>query len=147
MMKEGLWNLRCGNKKGFILALDAGVAILIVLIFLAMSSYYVSKANDNHLTNLQMIRSGSDVISILDSGDVFETLTQTEISNQISAILPPSYEMRLRVNGTFPGEILTVETTNETIGNQFAVSGERSLVMYNETGNYYAIVKYWMWLK
>ncbi|MBL7100752.1 MAG: hypothetical protein ISS23_02235 [Nanoarchaeota archaeon] len=146
-MKKGLWNFPFGNRKGFILALDAAIAITIVFIFIAISAYYVGKANEDPLTRLQMIRAGSDIIAILDYEDVFETLTQTEIADQISAILPPVYEMRLRVNGTFPQEILTVETTNETSGRQFVVSGERNLVLYNETGNHYATVKYWMWLR
>jgi len=146
-MKKQSWNSHSGNKKGFILSLDAAIAVLIVFIFIAVSTYYVGKANEDPLTRLQMVRAGSDIISVLDQKGVFETLTQTEISDEISSILPPVYEMRLRVNGTFPQEILTVETTNETIGRQFVVSGERNLVMYNETGNYYATVKYWMWQK
>jgi len=146
-MKKQSWNLRFGNKKGFILSLDAAIAVIVVFIFIAVSSYYVAKANEDPLTRLQMIRAGSDIITLLDHQGIFETLTQTEISDEISSTLPPVYEMRLRVNGTFPQEILTVETTNETAGKQFIVSGERNLVLYNETGNYYATVKYRMWQK
>lgn len=146
-MKKQSWNSRSGNKKGFVLSLDAGIAVTIVIIFISVSAYYVGKANEDPLTRLQMIRSGSDIITILDKEDVFETSTQTEIGDEINTILPPFYEMRLRVNGTFPEGILTAETTNETIGKQFVVSGERVLVMYNETGNHYATVRYWMWQK
>jgi len=146
-MKKQSWNSCSGNKKGFILSLDAAIAVVIVFIFLTVSAYYVGKANEDPLTRLQMIRAGSDIITILDQQGVFETLTQTEIADEISATLPPIYEMRLQVNGTFPQNILTVETTNETIGRQFIVSGERNLVLYNKTGNYYATVRYWMWQK
>lgn len=146
-MKKLSWNSQSGNKKGFILSLDAAIAVIIVFMFIAVSTYYVGKANDDPLTRLHMIRAGSDVISILDQQGVFETLTQTEIADEIEVTLPSAYEMRLRVNGTFPQEILTVETTNETSENQFVVSGEKNLVVYNETGNYFATVKYWMWLK
>ena len=146
-MKKQSWNSHSGNKKGFILSLDAAIAVIIVFMFIAVSAYYVGRANDDPLTRLHMVRAGSDVISILDHQGVFETLTQTEIADEIEVILPPAYEMRLRINGTFPQEILTVETTNETSGKQFVVSGEKNLVIYNETGNYFATVKYWMWLK
>lgn len=147
MMKKQSWNSHSGSKKGFILSLDAAIAVVIVFIFLTVSAYYVGKANEDPLTRLQMIRAGSDIITILDQQGVFETLTQTEIADEISSTLPPIYEMRLQVNGTFPQNILTVETTNETIGQQFVVSGERNMVLYNETGNYYATVKYWLWQK
>lgn len=144
-MKQESWNLRSGNKKGFILSLDAAIAVTIVFIFLTISAYYVGKANEDPLTRLQMIRSGSDIIEVLDQKGSFETLTQKEIADKISSILPPAYEMRLRINGTFPQQIITAETTNETAGKQFIVSGERNLVIYNETGNYYATINYWMW--
>jgi hypothetical protein len=146
-MKKESWNLRFGNKKAFILSLDAAVAVVIVFIFIAVSSYYVGKANEDPLTRLQMIRAGSDIITLLDQKGTFENLTQTGISDEIKAILPPVYEMRLRVNGTFPQQILTVETTSETLEDKFVVSGERTLTLYNETGNDYATVKYWMWQK
>jgi len=146
-MKKQSWNSRFGNKKGFILSLDATIAVFIVFIFIAVSAYYAGKANEDPLTRLQMVRAGSDVIAMLDQQGVFETLTQTEIADEISIILPPAYEMRLRVNGTFPQKILTVETTTETAEKQFVVSGERNLVLYNETGNHFATVKYWMWQK
>lgn len=144
-MKKESWNLCFGNKKGFILSLDAAIAVVIVFIFIAVSAYYVGKANEDPLTRLQMIRAGSDIITILDQSGTFENLTQTGISDEIKTILPPVYEMRLRVNGTFPQQILTVETTSETLEDKFVVSGERTLALYNETGNYYATVKYWMW--
>ncbi len=144
-MRKKSWNSQFGNKKAFILSLDAAIATVVVFIFLAVSAYYVGKSNEDPLTRLQMIRAGSDIITVLDQQGAFENLTQTGISNEIKTILPPVYEMRLRINGTFPQQILTVETTSETLEDKFIVSGERTLVLYNETGNDYATVKYWMW--
>lgn len=144
-MRKKSWNSQFGNKKAFILSLDAAIAVVVVFIFLAVSSYYVGKSNEDPLTRLQMIRAGSDIITVLDQQGAFENLTQTGISDEIKTILPPVYEMRLRINGTFPQQILTVETTSETLEDKFIVSGERTLVLYNETGNDYATVKYWMW--
>lgn len=146
-MRRQSWSSRSGNRKGFILALDAAIAVTIVVIIIAVSAYYTGKANEDPLTRLQMIRAGSDVIAVLDQQNVFETLEQEQIADEISSILPPSYEMRLRVNGTFPQKILTVETTKEDPGENFVVSGERNMVLYNTTGNHYATVKYWMWLR
>jgi len=147
MIKKGSWNSCSGNKKGFILSLDAAIAVTVVFIFLAVSAYYVGRANEDPLIRLQMIRAGSDVVAVLDQRGMFETLDQKEMSDEIASILPPAYEMRLRINGTFPQEIFTVETTNETESRQFVVSGERNLMLYNETGNYFGTIQYWMWLK
>jgi len=146
-MRRQSWNSRFGNRKGFILALDAAIAVTIVVIIIAVSAYYTGKANEDPLTRLQMIRAGSDVIAVLDQQNIFETLEQEQIADEISSILPPAYEMRLRVNGTFPQKVLTVETTKEDPGEKFLVSGERNMVLYNATGNHYATVKYWMWLR
>ncbi|MDP2909321.1 MAG: hypothetical protein Q8N77_05950 [Nanoarchaeota archaeon] len=85
-MKQKSWNLRSGNKKGFILSLDAAIAVTIVFIFLTLSAYYVGKANEDPLTRLQMIRSGSDIIAVLDQKGAFETLTQKEIADKISTL-------------------------------------------------------------
>lgn len=146
-MKMQSWNSLSGNKKGMILSLDAAVAIVLVFIFIAMSVYYAGKANDEPLSRLQMLRAGSDVMFLLDKENAFATLSQDDIAKRVSAILPAAYEMRLRINGTFPGNVFTVETSREDPAGKFIVSGERLVVISNSTGSYYGKARYWMWLK
>lgn len=129
------------------LSLDAAVAVMLVFIFIALSVYYAGKANDEPLARLQMLRAGSDVMLLLDKEDAFSSLNQEEVGKRVSAILPPVYEMRLRINGTFPGNVLTVETVREEPEGSFIASGERLVVIPNSTGAYYGKARYWVWLK
>lgn len=146
-MKKQSWNLQSGNRKGFILSLDAAVAILIAFIFIAVSTYYVAKANEDQFSRMQMMRQGSDIMAVLDRENVFETKSPEIIGMEISSMLPFAYEMRIRINGTFPEKIIIVETTNMTPENQFIVGGDRLLVISNASGSTYATARYWMWLK
>lgn len=146
-MKKQSWNLQSGTRKGFILSLDATVAILIAFIFVAVSTYYIAKANEDQFSRMQMMRQGSDIMAILDREGVFETQSPVFIGEEISSMLPSAYEMRLRINGTFPEKTIIVETTNQTPENQFIVGGERLLVISNSSGSTYASARYWMWLK
>ncbi|MBU2638022.1 MAG: hypothetical protein KJ955_03550 [Nanoarchaeota archaeon] len=129
------------------MSLDAAVAVVLVFIFIALSVYYVGKANDEPLSRLQMVRAGSDVMLLLDKEDAFSSLNQDEIAKRVSAILPPVYEMRLRINGTFPGNVFTVETARDEPEGSFIASGERLVVIPNSTGAYYGRARYWVWLK
>ncbi|MDI6738225.1 MAG: hypothetical protein QME12_06980 [Nanoarchaeota archaeon] len=146
-MKKQSWNLQSGNRKGFILSLDAVVAILIAFIFIAVSTYYIAKANEDQFSRMQMMRQGSDIMAVLDRESVFETKEPVSIGDEISSILPSAYEMRLKIDGTFPEETIIVETTNQTPENQFIVGGERLLVISNLSGSTYATARYWMWLR
>ena len=145
--KKQSWNLRSGNRKGFILSLDAAIAVMIVFIFIAVSTFYIAKANEETLSRVQVVRAGSDIMNVLDRENVFETKDPVAISREIGSILPSMYEMRLRINGTFPEKTITVETTNQTPQGQFVVSGERVIVLSNNSASNYAVANYWMWLK
>lgn len=73
--KKQSWNLRSGNRKGFILSLDAAIAVMIVFIFIAVSTFYIAKANEETLSRVQVVRAGSDIMNVLDRENVFETKT------------------------------------------------------------------------
>ena len=74
---------------------------MIVFIFIAVSTYYIAKANEETLSRVRVVRSGSDIMNVLDRENVFETKRSCCNFKEIGSILPSMYEMRLRINGTF----------------------------------------------
>lgn len=129
-----------GNK-GFIFTLDMTIAVFLVMTILFAATYYTSKVAEP-LSRLQMIRTGYDIIAVLDYSGALASLDGNEIKGNLMKILPPNYEMRLAVNGTDSGSII-VETSEMPEGKRFVGTGKRFFV----SENYYGVVKFYVWLK
>ncbi len=151
-MGRGLCSSSRFGNKGFILSLDAAVAVFVVFIFLVVASFYVGRANDEPLSKLQMARTGYDLLALMDYESTLVGLNQSEVSADVKTLLPATYHMRVQINGTFLPGILTVESTTEPPGEQLIVGGSRNFVIANETSgegtvDYFATANYWMWLR
>ncbi len=113
-MKKLSWNLRFGRKnKGFVLSLDASIAAFIAFILIVVSVYYVGLSNEETLSRLQLVRTGSDVVAILDYEETLSSLDKIKIQDEMKTLLPPGYQMRIMINGTFPQQSLIAESTTE----------------------------------
>jgi len=138
-----------GNKKAFILTLDAFLALVVVLIALGAASSYIARS-ENVMPNIQTARIGSDIVKLLENTNSFDTLNATAIKNDMDNIIPPSYEMRLNISWA---DSSLEETGSFEIGNglpdkKFISTGERFFVVIaNNSLTYYGIAKYWIWLK
>src|SRR3989344_2985366 len=140
-IKKQLWNSPYQNKKGIIFALDSAIAIIIVIIFLITASFYVNK--EKSLPKLQINRIGSDILAMLDNNNILSTLNQNTIEQQLSLLLPQSYEMKIRLTGEFSNL-----QTNKTIpANKFVGSGKRIIIIIQQNTTYNGIAQYWVWLK
>ena len=64
------WKLKFGNK-AIILSLDAFLAVLILMIMITASSLYLITSEKDKLTKLELVRAGSDIITILEYQDLF----------------------------------------------------------------------------
>lgn len=148
MVKKLYSNSKSGkNRKGFILSLDISIAVFIAFILIAVSVYYVGLASEEPLSKLPLVKAGSDIIMILDYEDVLDRLDKIEIQNEMKSLLPPGYEMRIIINGTFPDQGFVAESTVNPPSKKFIVSGMRSFVIQNETKDYFATANYLVWLK
>ncbi len=152
MVKKLSSNFKSGkNNKGFILSLDISMAVFIAFILIAVSVYYVGLASEEPLSNLPLVKAGSDIMTMLDYDGTLNRLDKIEIQNEMKALLPPGYEMRIMINGTFPDQGFVAESTpNSTaypLNKKFVVSGMRSFVIQNETKAYLATANYLVWLK
>ena len=97
-------------RRGIVFSLDAAIAITVVLILLINTAYYFSTASRESISQLQLIRTGSDIINIMDmSGDLRKTVINdygrspsmnpaiSESEVNVSRYLPENYEMRVEI--------------------------------------------------
>src|SRR3989344_5173509 len=91
------------KRKGIIFALDAALAVSVVIIILINSSYYFSTSSKESLSQLQPVRIGSDIIAVLDYQEKFDYTFANDLelhgdvipeSNlNVSVYLPKNYAM------------------------------------------------------
>ena len=140
-MKRRFCSLSFGNR-GFVLTLDAALAAIVVIMLLSVAVFYVGKAEDK-LSNLQTVRTGSDILTVLDNNGALASLDHDIILEELNAIIPPYYNMRIVMNGTFSPEGIIVETASEIAGDNFIGSGKRFVVVNNG----FATAEYYIWSK
>lgn len=140
-MKKQSWSLSLENK-GLIFSFDIMVAVLLVVVLLLAGTFYAAKSGEYSLSRLQMIRTGSDILAILDYDGTLKTLSMPTIEAGINELLPTSYHMRIEIKGREYGPLI-IETTPEAPKDRFIGSGER---VFNKNAEYY-IARYWIWLR
>ena len=142
MMKKQSWKLRYGNK-AIIFTLDAMIALAIVLVMLIASNVYISRSI-NELNNLETLRGGYDIVSMLNYYNKLQNLNADEINNELDTLLSEKYDM-----------ILQVKTNNQNISiggekipnDRFVGSGKIYSVRTSETNSTYITTRFWIWLK
>ncbi len=142
MMKKQSWKLRYGNK-AIIFTLDAMIALAIVLVMLIASNVYISRSI-NELNNLETLRGGYDIVSMLNYYNKLQNLNADEINNELDTLLSEKYDM-----------IIQVKTNNQNISiggekipnDRFVGSGKIYSVRTSETNSTYITTRFWIWLK
>ena len=140
-MKTRFYHLNYGNK-AFFLALDVALAVIVAVGLLVIANYYVG-SSENKLAELQMIRTGSDIITVLDNKGVLDSLDEETIKDELSSLLPPYYNIRIQLYGAFSSETIIIETESELAEGKFIGRGKRFFRANGENG----IVKYQIWSK
>lgn len=135
------------NKSAFVLSLDAAIAVVLVVIILMASSFFFQKTNENFITNLQMLRAGSDITAVLDADGTLSTLDPVQIKSGIGDLLPSNYNMRMTINTTAYDYLILVETESVDTGKKFVVSGKRFFYAVQGGNAYPSSVKYEVWPK
>ena len=102
------------NKKGLIFALDAALAVTIVVIMVINSTYYFSTSSRSSLSHIQLVRLGGDIVALFEQTDQFDAIVWNaskkfppvnvyEIPSSLlnlSLYLPGNYEMWVSVSDT-----------------------------------------------
>lgn len=127
--------------------MDAAVAVVLVVIILAGSSYFFYRTNEDFVTNLQMLRIGSDITAVLDAEGSLDTFDPLQIRTSIESILPVNYNMRLVIYSTYYSQPLIVEAGSLTSGKQFVVSGKRYFYPQSSGRGYPSLAIYEVWAR
>ncbi len=134
------------NKKGFVLTIDATIALILVIIILVLAGYYINKANEPSLSKLQLKKRGSDILTQLNYQKVLDTADKNKINDNLTNTLPVNLDMRLQLNFTGQRQNVTVGVDLRSIGN--IGSGRQIFVLADDkkVRDYY-IARYWVWPK
>ena len=148
MMRRQLLNSACGNrdKRGFVFTLDSLIAMIILFVIIGISSSYVSRG-ESELYKLQLSRTGSDLLTLLENKEAFDSMNSASIGNEISNILPQNYH--ININLTCANETLTDYTTiiagEEIPEKSFVASGRRFFVITNNDSADFCMTQYQIW--
>lgn len=143
-MKKQSWNLR-STRKGYILSVDIILAIAVVTVLLTVSFYYAYRSSEDTFARLQITRTGSDILAVLDYDNDLSTLNQNTIRNAMNRLLPTNYNMRIEITPDIGdsfviGDPLPIKS--------FIASGRRVFVV--KSGGEitdYGIAQFWIWSK
>lgn len=140
-MKKQLLNSHFGNK-AFIFSLDVIIGIMIVSSIFVASTFYIIKAGDESISKLQTIRTGYDVLALLDYQGTLDSLSVETIEIELNQLITINHHMRTKIKCVGQNPIV-VETTNMFPKDQFIGTGKRIFV----TNNNYCIADFSIWLK
>ena len=136
-------NIKKG-KKGFVLTLDLILGMVIVFIILGASLFFIAKGSETTIAEHQLFRFGSDLVTVLDNQKVFDSFNHEFIGVEIEKLLPPHYQMLLRIEGNFSAGNGTIEVGGELPPQQSLISGKKVCIT---DGNEYFKITYYTWVR
>lgn len=132
-----LWNSHYGSK-GIVFALDALIAIFIVIVVLASSFLLITRNERESYGLLQQSKLGNDLFASLDMNGKLDSLNKNTISANIENILPKNFNYYFRLE--CENKIIQ---TNRSLGGSL-MEGERIMITSNLD---YCIARYSVWPK
>lgn len=142
-MKErrGFLNLRCGNR-GIIFTIDVMIALIITLTILAAANFYVNRIGVDNFSDLQIRRTGSDIVVLLDNLDQLDPPNVVGIWGNVSEILPSYYDINLTGSGGGGCDF----GVGSNVPNDKSILTGRRFFMINNTDEY-CLILYRIWQK
>ena len=110
-------------RKGIILTIDSIIAITLVAIILITATNYVARSEADVLPELQSVRTGYDILTLLDNTNSFEDMDMNKLKDNLDGLLTSTYDMKIKLileNGV-EKEILVQEMPLD----RFIGTGER----------------------
>ena len=132
------------TKQGFIFTLDLVLGTIIILATILLSLFLVSRGSEITISEHQLIRTGSDIVAVLDQQKAFDALDYTTIDTKMQQLLPGNAQMLLRIQGNFSIGNGTIEVGAELPDNQPIMTGQRAALTENNT---YLSITYAIWTK
>jgi hypothetical protein len=124
------------NKKSQVFTLDVFIGLMIALIILSFSLFYLVKASEERLSQMQLIKTGYDVLAILDYQGILAQ-NSTVIENNTAQLLPEHMNMQIIV------QTQTINTVTSAIPPQKGtiVTGSRAVYI----NGVYGKARFLMW--
>ncbi len=132
-----LLNSHYGNK-GIVFALDALVAIFLVVAVLLSSFLLITRSEAESYGLLQQMKLGNDLFASLDMNGKLDSLNKNTIITNIENILPNNFNYYFRLE--CENKIIQ---TNRSVGGSL-MEGERIMITNNLD---YCIARYSVWPK
>ncbi|HIG93899.1 TPA: hypothetical protein HA234_06915 [Candidatus Woesearchaeota archaeon] len=133
-----------GTKKGFILTLDLMLGLVIFFMVLFSVLFFVNRQNEFTLADYQLLRTGSDLVTILDNQKRSDDLNPLSLESNLQDLVPANYGLLLRIQGEFDEGNGTIEVGDEIPLQKVILSGRRVALTDNEE---YLLITYMVWSK
>ena len=135
---------RIKNSKGFILSLDIAIAVFVVLLVLAAANQHMIKSETQRISNLQMIRAGSDILAVMDVQGTLASMDISTLERELSTLLPAQYEMTIKAESD-NGVVLLVG--GAVPDDRFVGTGKRFFVFGQKGSTHYGRAEFTIWRK
>lgn len=135
-------SLSSGSKKGVVLSLDTSIAVIIVSIIIIISTTYITKSNNDYTSRMQLVKTGADIMTILDYNEVLNTMDSNKIASRMNQTLPVGYYMKVRIE---TNDSRIIETPGLIPDDRFIGTGRKLFAITNKTNTVYAIARFWIW--
>ncbi len=84
--------------RGFVFAMDAAVALFVMVMALATIGYFSYQAEKSPYSKIQLERTGDDVLAVMDMGGVLGSGNRTLIERELNRTLPANMDGRLVIS-------------------------------------------------
>lgn len=127
------------TKKGFIFILDLVLAVIVFFVSLFAILFFFNAGGEITLSEHHLLLIGSDVVTVMDEEKIFDTLDYSTIKNRLIELVPPNYDMLVKVEGSS-----TVEAGGSLPNKRTIVSGRRAALT---DSNEYLKITYYVWVR
>lgn len=134
------FGFQAGHKKAFIFTLDVAVALVVVFSLLMVSNYFVVQKSQDPYSNLQLLRTGTDLIVVMQYKGYFDSPNEAIISQFIEDTLPERFNMYIISNS---GGLCNFEVGSLPPDEVAITSGK----FYFSSGSSFCNAEYKIWLE
>ena len=128
------------NKKAIIFTLDIAVALIVVFTLLLTASFFITRNAQDPYPTLQLIRTGSDIVRLMEYKGLFDSIDEQQISDYLNDTLPSRFEMKIEGSSSPACEF---EVGNDPAADKTVLSAKE----FFTTNGEYCSLRYKIWLK
>ncbi|MBL7050892.1 hypothetical protein ISS04_01885 [Candidatus Woesearchaeota archaeon] len=129
------------GKKAVMITTDSIIALTIVIIIIIVATNYAISSRDDVLPELQLVRTGNDILALFDNTGVFENMNESEVQGEIYSLIPNHYEVKINLT-LENGSSFETDTFREIPDDRFIGTGQRVIVMGNLG---FGVARFWIW--